>query len=278
MTNSFDRSHKDKQYFINGSAYNCPFCGRRHVSYSVSNTGSFDVSNTKTVYYYWVCCDDDDCGKTSFHLSKYDLVIHQRGAEYGGGHKFAFPPQERKNVQSSDTRTSKYTPRVSILDKKGNPKELDDIFFYHQPSAFFTIDDRIPSSIREPLSQACDCLKSNFLTGASACLRKSIYKFLQEQNIPEKNESGFIKSDERIETLKKQQPQIKDTLFNKLKSIHTLTSQELHENDWEDFDAHTLRFLLEITRRILTEIYVFPDEERKENEKLSELENKAKIA
>lgn len=276
MTNSFDRSHKDKQYFIDGSTYNCPFCGRRHVRYSVSKTGSYDISNSKTVYYYLVCCDD--CEKTSLHLRKYDLVIHQRGTAYGGGYNFAFPLQERKNVQPSDTRTSEYTPRVSILDEKGNPKELDDIFFYHDPSAFFTIDDRIPQSIREALSEACGCLKANYLTGASGCLRKSIYKFLQHQKIPEKDETTpKIAYDKRIDALKKKYPKIERDLFNNLKSVHGLTSQEVHENDWQDFDSPKLHFLLEITKEILMEIYVLPDEKQKRNEALLKLRSEAKF-
>ncbi len=272
MTNSFDRSHKDKKYFINGSTYNCPFCDRNHVKCSVSETGSYNASNTKTVYYYLVCCDD--CGNISFHLSNYELITHKRGTAYGGGSNFAFPPQERKNIHSSDGKTIEYGRSVPILDEKGNPKELDDVFFYHQPSVSFTIDERIPTSIRKPLSEACDCLKSNFLTGASACLRKSIYKLLQHQKIPEKDKTGY---DKRIDALKEKYSKIDSGLFDNLKAVHGLTSQEVHENDWQDFDAHTLRFLLEITKEVLIEIYVVPDEKQKRNIEFLTLKSRAKV-
>ena len=108
-------------------------------------------------------------------------------------------------------------------------------FFTINPTGFFTIDDRIPIAIREPLSEAENCLKSNFLTGASAGLRKSIYKLLQHENIKER-----LKHDKRVDLLKKKYPKIDAPLLNTLKKVHVLTSQELHENDWQDFDSHTL--------------------------------------
>lgn len=107
MINSFDRSHKDKQYFINGSTYNCPFCCRGHVSYSVSGSSFFNVSNTKTIYFYLVCCGDDDCKKVSFHLSEYDLARCRQGG-------FSFPPARKVPY-----RPAEHTP---ILDERGNPK------------------------------------------------------------------------------------------------------------------------------------------------------------
>ena len=67
MTNSFDRSHKDKQYFIDGSTYNCPFCNRRNVKYTVADRGSYNKSNTKNVFFYVIQCTD--CKKASFRLT-----------------------------------------------------------------------------------------------------------------------------------------------------------------------------------------------------------------
>ncbi len=262
MTNHFDHSHRDKQYFIDGSIYNCPFCGRRQISYSVGPCGTFDESNTKTTYYYLVRCNY--CKKISLHLSKLNLVVVYKNTQvrcWDG--EFTFPPEEKKDIN--------YAKGTPILNEKGNVKELDELFFYHTPNASFTLDERIDRVIREPLSEAYDCLHSNFLTGASACLRKSIYKFLQHEKIPEN------KHDVRIEVLKKKYPAIDSDLFNRLKAVHTLTSQELHENDWQDFDAHALRFLLEITKDILIAMYVAPYEKQKRNAELSKLQSKAKF-
>ena len=164
-----------------------------------------------------------------------------------------------------------------ILDKEGNIiTELDDAFFYHSPSESFTIDQRIPGKIKEPLAEAQQRLKNNFLTGASGCLRKAIYKMLQDQKIPERDDAqNFLKYEERIEHLKKQTPRVDEDLINYLKAIHILTSTELHENDWEDYDAPNLRFLIEITKDVLYEIYVLPDEKNKRREQISELKIKA---
>lgn len=120
--------------------------------------------------------------------------------------------------------------------------------------------------------------KTNYLTGASACLRKSIYKLLQHQAIPEKDQTiDKIDYDKRIDALKKKYPKIDSDLFNNLKAVHALTSQEVHENDWEDFDSPKLRFLLAITKEILIEIYVVPDERRKRSIELLKLKSEAKF-
>lgn len=55
-----------------------------------------------------------------------------------------------------------------------------------------------------------------------------------------------------------------------------LTSQELHENDWEDFDSKTIRFLIAVTKEILTEIFVLPKEISERRKKLAMLKNVAK--
>lgn len=272
MTNSFDHSHKDKMYFIDDSIYNCPFCKRRNVSYFISDHGEFNTTPTKTTYFYLARCES--CDKTSFHLSNYDLVTYGRG-QSSWGSNFAFPPKHKTlEVYEGSTRPKEVT--VELTDKDGKPRQLDELFYYHQPSAAFTIDERIPATIREPLSEADSCLKSNFLTGASAALRKAIYKLLQHESIVEKRKTKFLKHDERIELLKKKHPKTDGNLLNKLKSVHVLTSQELHENDWQDFNGQSLRFLLEITREALSEMYVLPDVKMKRDKELSDLEAKAK--
>lgn len=37
-----DQSHLDLKYFIDDEIYNCAFCNRRHVSYTVESVFSFD--------------------------------------------------------------------------------------------------------------------------------------------------------------------------------------------------------------------------------------------
>jgi hypothetical protein len=273
MANNFDRSHKDKKYFINGSTYNCPFCNRGSMNYFIEETTSYDSSNTNKTYIYLIRCGDDDCSKISLHLSKYYLMARDN--------KFCMPIKHITDPDrySLDAMFRNFNSGIvkDILDKEGNIiTELDDAFFYHSPSESFTIDQRIPNKIKEPLAEAQQCLKNNFLTGASGCLRKAIYKMLQDQKIPERDEGqNLLKYEERIEHLKKQTPRVDEDLINYLKAIHILTSTELHENDWEDYDAPNLRFLIEITKDVLYEIYVLPDEKNKRREQISELKIKA---
>src|SRR5207237_780503 len=56
--------------------------------------------------------------------------------------------------------------------------DIDANIFYHVPSSFFVLDNRIPRVIREQVTEAEGCLKMNYLTGASACTRKAIYELI----------------------------------------------------------------------------------------------------
>ncbi len=168
---------------------------------------------------------------------------------------------------------------MDILDKDGNPiSQLDDLFYYNEPSSFFTIDERVPASIRKPLSESYNSLKNNLITGASAGLRKAIYKLLQNEGIPDTNDDTgeFHSHDRRIELLKQKYINIDSELLDELKAIHTLTSQELHENDWEDFDGPTIRFLIEVIKEVLKHLYILPDEKEKRRLELTSLKSKAK--
>lgn len=87
MSTCFDRFHKDKQYFIDGSTYNCPFCNRGNIKYTIEDRGSYDGSNHKVVYFYIIKCSD--CSKESLHLSKFNLKIDRENTSY---ESFEFPP------------------------------------------------------------------------------------------------------------------------------------------------------------------------------------------
>ncbi|WP_152687510.1 hypothetical protein [Legionella pneumophila] len=167
---------------------------------------------------------------------------------------------------------------VEIVDKDGNPiNEFDDLFYHNEPSSLFTIDERVPTSIRKPLSESHNSLKNNLITGSSAGLRKAIYKLLQHEQIPDTHPNGkFHSHDERIELLKQKHTRIEPELLDELKAIHVLTSQELHENDWKDFDGPTIRFLIEVIKEVLTHLYILPDEKQKRRLELESLKTKAK--
>ena len=106
-------------------------------------------------------------------------------------------------------------------------QELDDLFFYSVPTSVFAIDDRIPKQIRELLTEAEGCLKSNFLTGASACARKIVY----ELALREKAEGDDYEA--RVKSLKTKLPHVDGAFFDTLVTVQEVTSEKVHEN-WYD--------------------------------------------
>ena len=141
-----DDSHLDQRYFVDGSVWNCPFCNRRHVAYTVQKLYSFDWSTERKCWVWFVMCNS--CANTSMHLT-YENV---------------------RNPADSGS----LSPTL----------DLDAAFFYSVPTSFFTIDTRVPKIIRELITEAEGCVKMNFLTGASACCRKAIYELLKHQQRP----------------------------------------------------------------------------------------------
>ncbi len=134
-----DQSHLDRKYFIDTDVYNCPFCNRNNVAYSITDTRCFNWSNSKQCYVIFVECAS--CEKRSMHLS-YSEIFYYSGRGYY------------------------FTDDIDV----------DSYIFYSVPTSFFVIDNRIPLVIRELISEAEGCLKMNYLTGASACTRKAIYE------------------------------------------------------------------------------------------------------
>ena len=221
-----DESYLDQKYFINSSIYNCPYCNRRHVSYTLLRQVSFHWSENKDCNAYFVQCDS--CKHISMHLSYYDLY----DSKYGG------------------FRTG--------LD-------LDEHIFYSVPTSFFVVDSRIPNIIRELITEAEGCVKMNYLTGASACCRKAIYE------LTVKEEAKGEDYEARIKFLKKKFPTVDSQLFDTLCHIKDMTSDKIHEQSWDKWDAKHLKFFLETLKVVLHEIYVVPDEKKKRFQRVQDL-------
>ncbi|HVW67058.1 MAG TPA: hypothetical protein VHA78_05015 [Candidatus Peribacteraceae bacterium] len=224
-----DQSHLDNKYFIDWHIYNCPFCNRRHVSYDLFDTSQFDWSNEKTCYIYIVRCRS--CEQKSMHLS-YEKLDYSNHSQFQG------------NI------------------------DLDTKIFYSVPTSFFTVDSRIPNVIRELITEAEGCLKMNFLTGASACMRKAIY----ELTVIEKAEGEHY--EDRIKALKGKYPSIDSTLFDVLAHIQNMTSDKVHEQSWEKWDSQNLTLIIETLKAVLHEIYVLPDEKKKRSNLVQQLKEK----
>jgi hypothetical protein len=222
-----DQSHLDSQYFVDGTIYNCPFCNRRHVSYLVLSTLSFDWTESKVCKAYVVRCSS--CKKRSLHLTFEELSLLPTGAV---NNRQAYSFSEPGDDASEDW--------------------LDEAFFYSVPTSFFALDDRIPRVLRDLLTEAEGCLKSNFLTGASACARKIVY----ELAVLSKGEGASY--EDRIKSLKAIHTEVEPTFFDTLLTIQELTSTKVHENAFDGWDARHLRVMLKSLSDVLHEIYVVP--------------------
>lgn len=227
-----DLSELDKKYFIDSHIYNCPFCKRNNVAYSLIGHFDFDWTNTKKCYGYLVSCDS--CEKESLHWSWKELRLY-----------FITDKLNNRGYYSDDQFSDKIV--------------LDDNIFYSRPTSSFTLDENIPEVVRELLLESEQSLQANLLTGGSACLRKAIYELIKHEKVSIKNEhSLFTDYKASIKKLKEKFASVDESLIDALSEIQELSCDSLHENSWKSWDAKKLKFLIELAKSILDEIYVIP--------------------
>jgi hypothetical protein len=130
--------------------------------------------------------------------------------------------------------------------------EIDSNLFYSVPTSFFVLDDRIPRILRELITEAEGCLKMNFLTGASACMRKSIYELLILEKCSEQN------YDDKIKGLKIKYKDTDPSLFDILGHITDMTSDKVHEQSWDKWDSKSVTLIIEALKAVLYDIFVIP--------------------
>lgn len=231
-----DQSDLDKKYFIDETVYNCPFCNRRNVVYHVIKDFAFDWSGDKTCFVYLVRCFY--CKKTSMHLS-YENIMDKSGTIEG---YFRF----KKAI------------------------DIDTVIFYSVPTSFFVIDSRVPRILRELITEAEGCLKMNYLTGASACTRKSIYELLHLEKVEGADYEGRIKS------LKSKYPASDPTVFDILVHIQDMTSEKVHEQSWDKWESNYLKLIIETIKTVLYDIYVLPKLKEERSINIQKLREKIK--
>ena len=211
-----NHSYLDQKYFIDIYVYNCPFCNRNNVRYFIKQRFTFNWTDEKQCVGYLVQCSS--CANMSMHLSYEDIVTYR-----GGGYEF------------------------------NEGIDIDSKMFYSVPTSFFVMDNRIPRIIRELITESEGCLKMNYLTGASACMRKAIY----ELTIIEKAVGGDYES--KIKFLKTKYPDIDPTFFDILANIQGMTSDKIHEQSWDKWDSKNLKFIIETLKAVLHDVYVEPE-------------------
>jgi hypothetical protein len=144
-------------------------------------------------------------------------------------------------------------------------EDLDEVFFHSIPSSFFIQDERIHKILRELVTEAEGCLKMNFLTGASACVRKAIYEFTLLEQAKGRDYTR------RIKFLKRKFHWVDGTHFDVLCHIKDMTSDKVHEQSWDKWDSKHIRLFLEVLRAIFHEIYVAPKEKEQRSKAVSTL-------
>ena len=238
-----DKSHLDERYFIDTDVYNCPFCNRRNVMYRVLHTCRFDWTDDKSCHLYIVRCSS--CNNRSMHLSYSAIQLEFLGQEF---------------LEESPIRIMLQRFKV---DKS---QVLDELFFYSVPTSFFSLDKRVPRVLRELLTEAEGSLKSNFLTGASACTRKIVYELAK---IEEATGDNYAK---RIKSLKQKRTDVDGAYFDTLLAVQDVTSSKVHENAYDKWEARHVKLVLASLRQVLHELYVAPAlraDRRREIESLS---------
>lgn len=217
-----DSSLLDNKYFIDEYVYNCPFCKRGNVSYIVENSREFDWTDEKPCFIYIAQCSS--CGNRSMHLTF-------------------------EEIRLSSIDEYSYRKRFDIDENE----DLDSKFFYSVPTSFFALDKRIPKVLRLLFVEAEGCLKSNYLTGASVCVRKIIYELALLENATGEN------YDERIRSLKEIRTDVEPEYFDTLLTIQQLTSDKVHEKSYDGWEGSHLKLLLSTLGEILTLMYVIPE-------------------
>ncbi len=256
-------SNKDleNKYFIDESGYNCPFCKLRNSAYSVNLIAKYNEKQDKNAYIAFTKCKK--CENISIHFFKtdegilryYDFKYNQKYVEY-----YNFSSSELENVKSF----------------------LNSNIFHHIPSSYFILDERIPKTLRLLYQEAEDCKKANLKTGASACIRKLIYTLIFDElnkiagNKDKKKslkELGYNNYDECIERLKQEYKNL-DLFFETIDSIKGITSDQVHEDSWEEMNSSDLDMFLFVIKELLNELYVKPEEMEEKRKQILERKNK----
>lgn len=237
-----DQSHLDSMYIIDERVYNCAFCNRRNVTYVITNLVSFDWNKSKKCYVYTIQCQS--CSSESLHLT-FNRLSTTSWTNSSRGRYCYFLPSNR----NGENAISSY----------------DDVFFYSVPTSFFVLDERIPRVLRELVTEAEGCLKSNYLTGASACARKVVYELSELQGASGDN------YDEKLKSLKDKFGEIEGLYFDTLLTIQQITSTKVHEGAYDGWNANHVRLILAALREALHEIYVAPGLRKDRREELLRL-------
>lgn len=252
----------ENKYFIDENKYNCPFCKNRNVKYIVLGRVKFDETIDKQLYAVFVECSH--CHKVSLHLLKNNsleqdcnfLILNENYQEFRTYSKYTNNFKTMLDLSSYKDISSKQN---YILCN-------DENIILNIPTSFFTIDDRIPKKLRILIDEAEKCIKNNCLTGASACIRKTIYEFLVLENAIGDNYQDKIKS------LKGKYINLENDYIDILSNIQGIMCDQVHEQSiHESFNSKEAKTYIEILKDIFNQVYVIPQELKDRKSKIDNL-------
>lgn len=259
------------KYFIDENKYNCPFCKNRGVKYVVLGIAKFNEKKDKNIYAVFVECSS--CHNVSMHLVKDDKYIEfSQPTGRGVNYYFNFCTLDNNSIEFrtySRNNCNSY-PKSEIKtyykDEEKTPICDDNNMILHIPTSFFTIDERIPRKFRELIEEAEKCIQNNCLTGASACIRKTIYEFLLQENATGNN------YDEKIKSLKGRHKTLDDNYIDMISGIQGIMCDQVHESTiYEKFTSQQAKGYIEILKEIFNHFYVLPQEASAKKSKIDAL-------
>jgi len=260
------------KYFIDEDKYNCPFCKTRNVKYVVLGIAKFNEKKDKYMYAVFVECSN--CHNVSMHLIKKE---DYKSFEFYGANsliqKCNFYILNNGTKELTTHTENYYNYRVDDIlhkyydtDDDKLPTCEDENIILSIPTSFFTIDDRIPRKFRDLIDEAEKCIQNNCLTGASACIRKTIYEFLLQENATGNN------YDEKIKSLKGKYKTLDDSYIDMISGIQGIMCDQVHESTiYENFTSQQAKGYIEILKEIFNHFYVLPQEANAKKSKIDAL-------
>lgn len=260
------------KYFIDEDKYNCPFCKNRGIKYVVLGVVKFNEKKDKYIYAVFVECSY--CHNVSLHLIKKDsfLSFVSKSAYGNYNYNFCLLNNDCKEFKTYTNRTKNYDTNFELTKYKDNSEDKivpicrDEDIILHIPTSFFTIDSRIPKKFRELIEEAEKCIQNNCLTGASACIRKTIYEFLLYEKASGNN------YDDKIKSLKGKYKSLDDRYLDMLTGIQGITCDQVHEATiYEKFSSQQAKVYIEIIKVIFNHFYVMPQDTAIQKNKIDSL-------
>jgi len=266
----------ESKYFIDDETYNCPFCKIRGIKYIILGIVRFNESVEKELNAVFVQCSS--CHKISMHLSKLSFLNDGLKFLMVNNQTKEFKTYSNGNLWNTEDKLSflKYLWWSSnagwIYSKfdNDNTLDIDKAMILNIPTSFFTIDNRIPNVFRALITESEKCISNNCLTGASACIRKTIYEFINKEKLEGDDYTSKIKS------LKGKYNTLDDTYVDILSAIQGIMSDQVHEQSYVNFDIEHAKIYIEVLKEAFNQIYVIPEELKSKQSKISSMVNAIK--